>query len=150
MADTWADIAARLFSAAPDDRPALIEELHQAYLADPRATTPNGLPYPAPTDPIAQGADAIRSLAQAIDNQPGVVGIQRGTAATAASGVTQVVFPKPYSVVPVVLVTAYTSGGNVGIAYLGAAPTAAGFGVRTYTTAAAQVAGSVGWVAFPV
>lgn len=30
-------------------------------------TTPGGLPYPSPTDPIAQGADAIRNLATAVE-----------------------------------------------------------------------------------
>lgn len=29
--------------------------------------TPGGLPYPSPTEPVAQGADAIRALAEAID-----------------------------------------------------------------------------------
>lgn len=31
------------------------------------AVTPGGLPYPSPTDPVAQGADAIRALAEAVD-----------------------------------------------------------------------------------
>jgi hypothetical protein len=31
------------------------------------ATTPGGLPYPLPTDPIAAGADAIKNLALALD-----------------------------------------------------------------------------------
>lgn len=30
-------------------------------------TTPTGLPYPEPTDPVAQGAAAIKALAEAID-----------------------------------------------------------------------------------
>lgn len=30
-------------------------------------TTAHGLPYPEPTDPVANGADAIRALAEAID-----------------------------------------------------------------------------------
>ena len=34
------------------------------------ATTPNvPLPYPLPTEPVAEGAAAIRSLAEAVDNQ---------------------------------------------------------------------------------
>lgn len=31
------------------------------------ANTPNGLPYPLPTDPVAEGAAAIRDLAEAIN-----------------------------------------------------------------------------------
>lgn len=31
------------------------------------ANTPNGLPYPLPTEPVAEGATAMRSLAEAID-----------------------------------------------------------------------------------
>ena len=30
-------------------------------------TTARGLPYPDPTDPLAQGADAIKNLAQSVD-----------------------------------------------------------------------------------
>jgi len=30
-------------------------------------TTVHGLPYPEPTDPVAAGAAAIRSLAEAVD-----------------------------------------------------------------------------------
>jgi len=51
--------------------------------------TANGLPYPVPTDPIADGADAIRALAEALDprikSSPGVVltatGISIGSSA---------------------------------------------------------------------
>jgi hypothetical protein len=31
------------------------------------ATTPGGLPYPAPTDPVANGADNIQALATGVD-----------------------------------------------------------------------------------
>ena len=31
-------------------------------------TTPNGLPYPDPTDPLTEGADAIRALAESVDD----------------------------------------------------------------------------------
>lgn len=34
---------------------------------EPRATTPLGLPYPAPTDPVSQGAANIQALANATD-----------------------------------------------------------------------------------
>jgi len=32
------------------------------------ANTPNGLPYPLPTEPVAEGAQAIRNLAEAVDS----------------------------------------------------------------------------------
>jgi hypothetical protein len=41
-------------------------------------TTPNGFPYPEPTDPVAQGADAIRDLATAVDTS-----LRRSAAGTA-------------------------------------------------------------------
>jgi|SRR5215471_239133 len=31
------------------------------------ASTPHGLPYPVPTDPVSAGADAIRALAEALE-----------------------------------------------------------------------------------
>lgn len=46
----------------------LADEVHARYLALPRGgTTPSGLPYPSPTDPVAAGADAIRALAESTD-----------------------------------------------------------------------------------
>ena len=35
-------------------------------------TTTNGYPYPEDTDPVAQGAQGIRSLASAIDTKAGI------------------------------------------------------------------------------
>jgi hypothetical protein len=84
MTKTWAQIAAEIEGASSaDEQRALFDDLFAAYLADPRATTPSGLPYPAPTDPIAQGADAIRNLAQALET-PRVIAY----ALTSGSGVT--------------------------------------------------------------
>jgi hypothetical protein len=43
-----------------------LEQLPSAL--EPRAgQTPNGLPYPSPNEPVAQGAAAIQSLAEAVD-----------------------------------------------------------------------------------
>lgn len=43
-------------------------------------TTPSGLPYPEPTDPVAAGAAAIESLAEAVDTLVGTFGtIRAGT-----------------------------------------------------------------------
>lgn len=60
--------AAEASGASPDAISALTEQLHTRYLALVRGgTTPHGFPYPDPTDPLAEGADAIRALAEAID-----------------------------------------------------------------------------------
>ena len=37
------------------------------------ATTPRGFPYPLPTEPVAEGAQAIRNLAEAIHYPPALV-----------------------------------------------------------------------------
>ena len=54
------------------------------------ANTPKGFPYPLPTEPVAEGAQAIRNLAEAIDASElafaqftGDVPITAGTEATA-------------------------------------------------------------------
>lgn len=55
-------------AAADDVDPEILEQLHSRYLDLVRGgNTPTGLPYPSPTDPLAEGADAIRALAEAID-----------------------------------------------------------------------------------
>jgi hypothetical protein len=67
------DLYARLRADLdPDERTALEDEAHARYLeliVGLSAVTGTGLPYPVPTDPISQGADAIRALAEAIDTQ---------------------------------------------------------------------------------
>lgn len=45
----------------------LTEELQQTYLETVRGVTPGGLPYPDPGDPVADGANATRALAEALD-----------------------------------------------------------------------------------
>jgi len=66
MTDTLTRGAAFLHELGHPPDP--FDELVAAYL-DARAggTTPGGLPYPAPTDPVAQGAAAIQALATAVD-----------------------------------------------------------------------------------
>lgn len=45
----------------------LVDELHTRYRAMVRGgNTTDGYPYPSPTDPLMEGADAIRSLAEAL------------------------------------------------------------------------------------
>lgn len=72
----WAQLAAQ---AATERDPArllaIFDEMHAAYLAEARgAVTLGGLPYPSPTDPIAEGADAIRALAEAVDDVGRIIG----------------------------------------------------------------------------
>jgi H-type lectin domain len=68
----------------------------------PGSTTAKAMPYPLPTEPTAQGADAIRKLAQSTDNM-----IQTGsaTAPVTTAGVTAsvaVTFPVPFSTPPAI------------------------------------------------
>jgi hypothetical protein len=71
ISEKWAELAAQLVAETdPAKRAQLVDAMHAAYLATPSplaGTTPFGLPYPSPTDPIAQGADAIRALAEALE-----------------------------------------------------------------------------------
>jgi hypothetical protein len=63
------------------------------------------LPYPQPSEPIAQGADAIRKLAQSVDNmvQAGAVTVAIGTANLNQSQA--VAFPVPFNSAPYVCIT---------------------------------------------
>lgn len=113
-------------------------------LIEPRASqnNPYGLPYPSPTDPISQGADAIHALADA-------AGILRGTVACAASGLTTVTFPVGlFTKPPIVNATCWVAG-TVSYAYISAAPTTANFQVRVFTNGGAQIAAQVMWMAAP-
>lgn len=65
----YVELKTQLAQLAQDDpaAAALIEQLHSVYLGLVRGgVTASGLPYPDPTDPISEGADAIRALAEAI------------------------------------------------------------------------------------
>ena len=58
--------------------------------------TPKGFPYPVPTDPVAQGAAAIRSLAEAADARTSMVML--GAQVLAADGpITFDSYPQTYS-----------------------------------------------------
>lgn len=70
--ETYLSLHARLQVATPTETPTLVADLFAAYraLLDVGllgGATTNGLPYPSPTDPLYQGADAIRALAEALD-----------------------------------------------------------------------------------
>lgn len=49
------------------------------------ANTPLGLPYPLPTEPVAEGAQAIRNLAESVDGRLGVISDQIVGATAVAS-----------------------------------------------------------------
>jgi len=71
------------------------------------ATTPTRFPYPLGTDPVADGDDAIKALAQAIPQ------IQSGTATIPAGAVdgvalVTVTFPRAFAAVPAVVVSSLT------------------------------------------
>lgn len=67
------ELLAQAAALDPDaDASAIFEAMHSRYLELVRGgttPTPNGYPYPDPTDPIAEGADAIRALAEALNNR---------------------------------------------------------------------------------
>lgn len=62
---------------------------------DLAGVTPSGLPYPASSDPVANGAANIQALAEAIDTYQGGAGLQSNTAGngpTLPSGVWTLVY----------------------------------------------------------
>ena len=91
-------------------------------------TTPSGLPYPEPTDPVAEGADAIRALAEAIELKVGDrVAVVKGSAVTDANviiGLANPLNPK----VPI-LVMGQVVGGtpNSAQAQVTSSPSSAGY-----------------------
>jgi hypothetical protein len=87
----------QMMTAAPGDLAALADEAFARYqdIMGPRAgTTPSGLPYPSPTDPVSQGADAIRNLATALDIPRTLV--HRFTPVTMTLGINSAVVPNSY------------------------------------------------------
>lgn len=46
------------------------------------ANTPKGLPYPLPTEPVAEGAQAIRNLAEALDGKLPIAACQASVTAS--------------------------------------------------------------------
>lgn len=73
---TYIELLGSLLLAGKDADPELAEATHAAYIEALEAelfggSTTTALPWPAPTDPVAAGADAIRALAEAIDPRLG-------------------------------------------------------------------------------
>lgn len=111
-------------------------------------TTTRGFPYPEPADPISQGADAIKALAEKVDTSvariaSGVVTLT--TAANSASGTVFVTFPVGlFPVAPRVAVV--TRSGNWW-AFTGASSTSGvSIGCASYVTRAATAV-PLEWVA---
>jgi len=103
-------------------------------------TTPGGLPYPEPTDPIAQGADAIKNLATAIDNR-----IQTGTLTVSTSG-SPITFSPAFATVPVVIANPAAAIGFP--RYVAAsAVTTTGATLVVWNNSGTPVSGAVSWVA---
>lgn len=76
----------------------------------PGATTAKSMPYPLPTDPIANGADQARKLAQSVDNATQTVTASVvGTTANVTASAT-VTWPVPYASPPIAVATAAGGG----------------------------------------
>jgi len=113
-------------------------------------TTTNGLPYPDPTDPLAEGANAIKALALAVDASTAkILSYQSGlTYLTFAGGNSTLTFPRsfPAGTTPVVLLTPSTghvfriNGVNPAQAFIG--------GVNVNGSAMADGAVGIYWAAF--
>ena len=93
----------------------LQEEAHALYLAEVfAANTPNGFPYPAPTDPVSQGADAIRALAEALDPRAPIQAMGFiNISVTTSSATAAVTFPAGrFAVAPYVWTNLFTGAGG--------------------------------------
>ena len=72
-------------------------------------TTPKGYPYPEPNDPVGQGDDVIKALAQAVDDKVGAsaAGTATISLAAASAGSVAVTFPAGrFSAAPAVTASA--------------------------------------------
>lgn len=109
------------------------------------ANTPNGLPYPLTTEPVADGADAIHALALALDSLAGMH-IQAGATygGRLDQGPQPLNFPGgPFPGPPAVYLTPV---GNANV-YLASAPTAEGFAWYNYPPGGGIVNVTVYWLA---
>ena len=110
-------------------------------------TTAGGLPWPATTDPLNQGANDIKALAAALEARGHGIRVEsRAVSVTTAGGIGTIAFAKSFPSVPVaVLITMAAPFGTSSQAFTYAvfnAPTAANFQVAVY-----QVAPSAAWYA---
>jgi ABC-type branched-subunit amino acid transport system substrate-binding protein len=107
-------------------------------------TTNTGLPYPEPTNPIAQGADATKALAQAV-NQP-LSGSVPVNIANATSGTAVVTFTAGYFTATPRVVGVSQSSGNWIIAIAAVSATSATIRVGTAGSAVTATV-TVLWIA---
>lgn len=79
----------------------------------PLGNTPNGMPFPHPSDPISDGADAIKALADAVR----IVGVSVTVPANSPNPATaQVVFPPGlFTAAPLVVSSSSSSNGATGL-----------------------------------
>lgn len=114
--------------------------------------TSNGYPYPAQSDPVAQGATAIQNLAQAVDTKLGVLAAGAASVPISAIGTvgnTTVTFPAgrfPSAPVAVVTTTQNASLPQNSTSSA-AAITATGFTMYAIRTGGSLSPVVVGWVA---
>lgn len=108
-------------------------------------TTAKGYPYPEPTDPIAAGADAIKALAQAVNDRLSTR-IQAGGLNIPAAGSVVLTFPTPFTSPPWVFATLRTTAASGRIVMVG---TASNTAVTFYcqTAAGANAAADINWLA---
>lgn len=118
-------------------------------------TTTKGYPYPEPTDPVAQGADVIKALAEMIDAAAGssaagtvAATIPRGAAQSAAVTVT---FPAGRFTAPPAIAVAMVYGASV--SYIASAAVAGNgavsvrAGTRNGSNVGADVPVVIHWIA---
>lgn len=111
------------------------------------ATTTQGFPYPVPTDPIAGGADAIKNLAQKIDDVVGVFacGVVTATGTGTNTATANVTFPAGrFPTTPFVVCIA-TSGVSVWV--VSATATGCVLGVKRTDDGVFSSSHGINWVA---
>jgi hypothetical protein len=111
-------------------------------------TPGKALPYPAPTDPVASGAENLRKLAQSVDN---MILAGTGTHPTNTVGSNQdyaVVFTVPFATVPIVVLTPLTTAPDIAVAcVLAGSVTTTGFTARGRRTSGGAGAFDSAWIA---
>jgi hypothetical protein len=74
----------------------------------PASTNPKNLPYPLGTDRVMDGDDAIRALAQSVDNMVQAGSVQIAAVVVDTTYTINVAFPVAYAAAPIVMVTPAT------------------------------------------
>ena len=93
------------------------------------STTPlKGYPFPTGTDRVMDGDDAIRKLAQSLDNMMQYATVSSGTLVAGQAVTVNYAWPIPFADVPFVVVSIQANAGTLqgGASAASLAPTAAG------------------------